>query len=63
MLIPKIDRDACIGDEICVDLCPEVFAMGEDDIAYVKNPKGCEECDCEDAFDACPTDAITLEEK
>jgi ferredoxin len=37
--------------------------MGDDDIAYVKNPKGCDECDCEAAAEACPTEAITLEEK
>jgi len=63
MLVPKIDKDTCIGDEICVDLCPEVFAMDDEGKAYVKNPKGCSICDCEDAADACPVDAITLEEE
>lgn len=63
MLVPKVDKEKCNGDGICVALCPEVFEMGDDDIAYVKNPEGCDECDCEEAADACPTEAITLEEK
>jgi ferredoxin len=63
MLVPKIDKELCNGDGICVALCPEVFEMGDDDIAYVKNPKGCDECDCETAAESCPEDAITLEEK
>ena len=63
MLVPKIDKELCNGDGICVALCPEVFEMGDDDIAYVKNPEGCDECDCEEAAEACPTEAITLEEK
>lgn len=63
MLVPKINKEKCNGDGICVALCPEVFEMGDDDIAYVKNPEDCDECDCEEAADACPTGAITLEEK
>ncbi len=30
----KIDPDLCTGDEICVQMCPEVFEM-EDDKAIV----------------------------
>ncbi len=25
-----VDRDSCIGDMVCVSLCPEVFERGED---------------------------------
>jgi len=30
-----IDQDLCTGDGICEDLCPEVFVILEDGIAYV----------------------------
>ncbi|MGB9784726.1 MAG: ferredoxin [Fervidicoccaceae archaeon] len=26
-----IDRDGCIGDMVCVNLCPDVFEMNQDD--------------------------------
>jgi len=62
-LVPKIDVDKCIGDAVCEAMCPDVFEMGDNDKAYVINPDGCGDlCDCEEAADACPTDAITLEE-
>ncbi len=31
-----IDQDLCTGDGICQDLCPEVFVILEDGIAYVR---------------------------
>ena len=30
-----IDQDLCTGDGICEDLCPEVFVILDDGIAYV----------------------------
>ncbi|MEO6570869.1 MAG: ferredoxin [Ilumatobacteraceae bacterium] len=30
-----IDQDLCTGDGLCVDHCPDVFALLEDGIAYV----------------------------
>jgi ferredoxin len=30
-----IDQDLCTGDGICEDLCPDVFVILEDGIAYV----------------------------
>ena len=30
-----IDQKACIGNGVCVELCPEVFVLADDDIAYV----------------------------
>ena len=33
-----IDQDLCTGDGICEDLCPDVFVILEDGIAYVREP-------------------------
>ncbi len=33
-----IDQDLCTGDGICEDLCPDVFVILEDGIAYVQEP-------------------------
>ena len=30
-----IDQDLCTGDGLCVDHCPDAFALLEDGIAYV----------------------------
>jgi len=30
-----IDQDLCTGDGICEDLCPDVFVILDDGIAYV----------------------------
>ena len=31
-----IDQDLCTGDGLCVEICPKVFAMHDDGLAYVK---------------------------
>ena len=31
-----IDQDLCTGDGLCEEICPSVFAMGTDGLAYVK---------------------------
>jgi len=31
-----IDQDLCTGDGICVEICPPLFDMHEDGLAYVK---------------------------
>ncbi len=32
-----IEQEYCTGDGLCEDLCPEVFAMGDDGLAHVKD--------------------------
>ena len=31
-----IDQDLCTGDGICVEICPPLFDMADDGLAYVK---------------------------
>ena len=60
---PVIDYDECIGCGSCVEVCPEVFEMNDDEAkAYVIAENKCDTCDCEEAAGICPVEAITLEE-
>jgi len=59
---PIIDYDACEGCGTCVELCPEVFEMDDNEKAYVKAEDKCDTCDCEEAANTCPVEAITFEE-
>lgn len=31
-----IDQDLCTGDGLCAEICPDVFVMQNDGLAYVK---------------------------
>lgn len=31
-----IDQDLCTGDGLCAEICPEIFYMHDDGLAYVK---------------------------
>ena len=58
-----VDADLCTVCGTCVDVCPEVFQLGET-IAEVRTdpvPVEYEET-CREACDACPVDAIAIEE-
>jgi ferredoxin len=56
----EIDRDACVGDGLCVDEAPDTFEMDDEDIAVVINPAGDDPEAILDAAQACPSDAIIL---
>ncbi|MBE0425899.1 MAG: ferredoxin [Nitrospirae bacterium] len=56
-----IDEDLCEGCETSISICPEVYAMGDDGKAYVRNPDACNTCDCQEAIDSCPVGAISRE--
>ncbi len=61
---PKIIHDECIGDGICEEICPEVFELRDDGLAYVIEEEPGEGLSdkVEEAIEECPTSAIVLEE-
>jgi ferredoxin len=59
----RVDTDACVGDETCVSLCPEIFEM-DGEIAKTRMevvPKELEES-CSKAAEACLVEAIMIDE-
>jgi len=34
-----IDQDLCTGDGICTEICPKIFEMHDDGLAYVKQER------------------------
>jgi ferredoxin len=57
----KIDEELCTGCGVCESLCPEVFEIKDDEKAHVKDAD-CKGCDCQDAADSCPAEAIIIEQ-
>ena len=59
----RIDKEACVGDETCVALCPEIFKMDDEVAATIMEevPPDLQES-CREAADACPVEAIIIEE-
>lgn len=59
----KVDKDTCTGCSACVDSCPDVFRMDDDDTAsvYVDQVPGDQEECAKEAADDCPVEAITIE--
>jgi len=66
--VPAVDSDCCIGCEVCVQICPEVFRMsgeehhshahGHDHKSEVYNPTGAPAEKIEKAMDSCPSACI-----
>lgn len=60
-----VDTALCIGCELCTDVCPEAFRMGDDNFAHPTRDVFTEELyDCiRDASDSCPVTAISMSEE
>jgi ferredoxin len=58
-----VDTNVCTGCGLCVDVCPEVFAIDGDaaDVIADPVPEDAEE-QCLEAKDSCPVEAINIEE-
>ncbi len=59
-----VDHELCSGDGICVDVCPEVFEMNEDDqaIVIVDEVPADQEDAVREAAESCPEGCIYIEE-
>jgi len=59
-----IDEEACTGCGLCEETCPEVFELGDDDVAKVIVDEIPEEAQdaAREAAESCPQEAITIEE-
>lgn len=56
----KVDPALCEGHALCIDLAPEVFDLGDDEIAaVVGHPRSWDSAKA--AVDACPRQAISME--
>lgn len=60
----RVDHELCIGDASCAEVCPEVFEMRDDGLAYVKEDADYAGCGdrLKDAVEGCPVEAIIIEE-
>jgi ferredoxin len=60
----RVDELLCDAHGVCVDTCPEVFALADDDdtaTVLVEEPGESLRGDVETAADLCPKAAITVE--
>lgn len=55
----EIDDILCTGCGLCAASCPEVFEVGDDNIAHAKNAGPCD-CDLEQVAVECPVEAIKV---
>jgi len=55
----KVNEEKCIGCGFCTSVCPDVFEMGEDGKARVKENAPDKEC-IKEAKEGCPAGAIEL---
>lgn len=59
-----VDKDTCISCGLCVDVCPQVFSMDQDEKAEAQDtvvPLNAE-ASCRDAAQQCPVEAIKITE-
>jgi ferredoxin len=58
----RVDKETCVGDETCVEECPEVFEMqGDVAVAKMENVSKDLEEKVKEAAKSCPVEAIIIE--
>jgi len=58
-----VDQDICIGCTLCTQICPNVYAMQDDNgKSKAVNPSNDTEENIQKSIDACPVDAISWKE-
>lgn len=60
----NVDKELCIGCELCTSICPGVFSMDDDgkSVAITDDIPSDSENSAIDARDSCPVSAINIEE-
>lgn len=59
----SVDKDGCIGCELCVSICPAVFRMTDEGVAEAYAEVTNETSDsAAEARDSCPVSVINIEE-
>lgn len=59
--MPIVNEDLCIGCGHCNEVCPQVFEL-VDETSQVIGPDKCGTCNCQEAIDTCPVQAISWKE-
>ena len=54
-----IDDSLCTGCGLCASNCPDVFEMGDDNIAHAI-ADSCVHCDLKEVAEQCPVNAISI---
>jgi len=54
-----VDAGLCTGCGLCASICPDVFEMGDDNVAKVKTTESAS-CDANDVASQCPVEAIKV---
>ncbi len=59
----RVNEEICIGDETCVEICPEIFEMNGP-VAVTRMEEVPEDLErkCREAAESCPVEAIVVEE-
>jgi len=59
----RVDPEVCTGCGVCVDMCPEVFEMRDDvSVVTVDVVPPAQEAAVREAAEACPVEAIIVED-
>ena len=60
----SVDQELCAACGVCVDVCPGVFDLNDEGMAYVTveivSPES--EDSCREAAEQCPSEAIMIDE-